>query len=67
MTGRVALGLGLTAFFLSYAIIGLALTPIVLLLIELPRLPRQIAAVARLTRRRMRVHAVATPRPSTDV
>jgi len=55
------------AFLLSYAIIGLALTPIVLLLIELPRLPRQIAAVARLTRRRMRVHAVATPRPSTDV
>lgn len=66
VTGRVALGRGLTAFFLSYAIIGLALTPIVGLVIGLPRLPRRIVAIARLTRRRLPVPPVVTPRPSPE-
>jgi hypothetical protein len=65
VTGRVALGLALTTFFLSYALLGLALTPLVLLVIEVPRLPRQIVAVARLTRRRLPVPAVVTPSPET--
>lgn len=51
LTGRLGAAVLLAAVFIAYAALGLALTPIVWLALEVGRLPRRLRALARLLRR----------------
>ena len=69
IAGKVVLTLGLAAFSILYATIGLVLTPVVWAAVELPRLPRRLLAPARLARQRLplrRVMRAIFRRPSPE-